>query len=348
MDGLLHITDMAWKRVKHPSEVVQIGDELEVKVLRFDKELNRVSLGLKQFGSDPWVDVARRYPLNSRFFGKVTNIADYGCFIELEEGIEGLVHVSEMDWTNKNISPNKVVEIGLEIEVMVLEIDQERRRISLGIKQCKTNPWKDFESSHNKGDKISGKIRSITDFGVFIGLDGGIDGLVHLSDLSWDDGSGEEAVRNFKKGDEIETVIIAIDAERERISLGIKQINEDPVKIFLAQNPKGSIVKGKVSEVLKAGANIDLGNEIFGYLKASEISRDQTDDARSVLKVGDELEAKIINVDKKNRDISLSVKSKEEHDEKQAVKSYQSASEKESEKGTSLGDLLKEKLVPED
>jgi small subunit ribosomal protein S1 len=348
MDGLLHITDMAWKRVKHPSEIVQIGDELDVKVLRFDKELNRVSLGLKQFGSDPWTDVARRYALNSRFFGKVTNIADYGCFIELEEGIEGLVHVSEMDWTNKNVSPSKVVEVGMEAEVMVLEIDEERRRISLGLKQCKENPWKDFESSFSKGDKISGKIRSITDFGIFIGLDGGIDGLVHLSDLSWDDASGQDAVRNFKKGEEIETVILAIDAERERISLGIKQINEDPVRIFLAENPKGSIVKGKVSEVSKLGANIDLGNEVFGYLKTSEISRDHKDDARSILNVGDELEAKIINIDKKNRDISLSVKSKEEHDEQQAVKNYQSASDKGLEKGTSLGDLLKEKLVPED
>tara|TARA_A100000164_G_scaffold381602_1_gene434120 strand:+ start:2160 stop:3842 length:1683 start_codon:yes stop_codon:yes gene_type:complete len=346
MDGLLHITDMAWKRVKHPSEIVSIGDELEVKILRFDRELNRVSLGLKQFGSDPWMDVARRYPIESRFFGKVTNIADYGCFIELEEGVEGLVHVSEMDWTNKNVSPSKVVETGQEIEIMILEIDEERRRISLGIKQCKPNPWKDFESSYQKGDKVGGKIRSITDFGVFIGLSGNIDGLVHLSDLSWDDPSGDEAVRNYKKGEEIETIVLSIDSERERISLGIKQINDDPVKVFLEQNPKGSIVIGKVSEVTKTGAHIELGSEIFGYLKASEISREHTDDVRAVLKVGEELESKIINIDKKNRDISLSIKSKEEQDEQQAVESYQT-SENQSEKGTSLGDLLKEKLDSE-
>ena len=341
IDGLLHITDMAWKRVKHPSEVVTVGQEIDVKVLKFDRERNRVSLGLKQLGEDPWVDIARRYPNGTRLFGKVTNLADYGCFVEIEPGVEGLVHVSEMDWTNKNINPAKVVQVGDETEVMVLDIDEERRRISLGMKQCKPNPWEDFANGHNKGDRIKGKIKSITDFGIFVGLDGGIDGLVHLSDISWD-APGEEAVRNYKKGDEVEAVVLAVDAERERISLGIKQMEKDPFSNFLAEHPKGSIVKGKVTTVDAKGAVIDLGNGIEGYLRASELSRDRVEDARTVLTEGAEVEARFVGVDRKNRSISLSVKAKEMQEEQQAVEDYGRANTGGT---TTLGDLLKEHIA---
>ncbi|HEX6996040.1 MAG TPA: 30S ribosomal protein S1 [Gammaproteobacteria bacterium] len=345
IDGLLHITDMAWKRVKHPSEVVQVGQELEVKVLKFDRERNRVSLGLKQLGADPWEDLARRYPPGTRLFGRVTNIADYGCFVEIEEGVEGLVHVSEMDWTNKNVNPHKVVQIGDEVEVMVLDIDEERRRISLGLKQCKPNPWVEFSENYKKGDKVSGQIKSITDFGVFIGLPGGIDGLVHLSDLSWDI-AGEEAVRNYKKGEELETTVLAIDPERERISLGVKQLDKDPLSLFLADHPKGSIVKGTVQEVDAKMATVALDNGIVGQLRASEISRDRVEDARTVLKVGDTVEAKFTGVDRKNRILSLSIKAKEAHEEAQAIQNYKSDAGRPA-TGTRLGDLLKEQLTPE-
>lgn len=340
IDGLLHITDMAWKRVKHPSEVVEIGDEIDVKVLKFDRERSRVSLGLKQLGDDPWINLARRYPEGSRMFGKVTNIADYGCFVEIEEGVEGLVHVSEMDWTNKNVHPSKVVALGDEVEVMVLDIDEERRRVSLGIKQCKPNPWDEFAATHKKGDHVSGKIKSITDFGVFIGLDGGIDGLIHLSDISWDD-EGEEAIRKFKKGDELETVVLAVDPERERISLGIKQLAKDPFSSFVAANEKGSIVTGTVAEVDAKGAVITLAEGVEGYLRASELSRDRVEDARSELKEGDEIEAKFIGVDRKNRTISLSIKAKDADEEAAAIKGY--AKEAASSTPT-LGDLLKEQM----
>jgi small subunit ribosomal protein S1 len=342
IDGLLHITDMAWKRVKHPSEVVTVGQELQVKVLKFDRERNRVSLGLKQLGADPWEDLARRYPPNTRLFGKVTNIADYGCFVEIEEGVEGLVHVSEMDWTNKNVNPHKVVQIGDEVEVMVLDIDEERRRISLGLKQCKPNPWSDFAENYNKGDKVSGPIKSITDFGVFIGLPGDIDGLVHLSDLSWDL-PGEEAVRNYTKGEELETVVLNIEPERERISLGVKQLDKDPLSLFIAEHPKGSIVKGLVQEVDAKMATIELEDGVIGQLRASEISRDRVEDARTALKVGEEVEARFTGVDRKSRVISLSIKAKEAHEEQQAVQSYKTDS---SQKATSatLGDLLKEQM----
>jgi small subunit ribosomal protein S1 len=339
IDGLLHITDMAWKRVKHPSEVVAVGTEVTVKVLKFDRERNRVSLGLKQLGDDPWVAIARRYPVNTRLFGKVTNLADYGCFVEIEEGVEGLVHVSEMDWTNKNVSPAKVVNVGDEVEVMVLDIDEERRRISLGIKQCKPNPWDEFSANNNKGDRISGKIKSITDFGIFVGLDGGIDGLVHLSDLSWDV-PGEEAVRNYKKGDEVEAIVLAVDPERERISLGIKQLDKDPFSSFLAVNPKGAIVTGKVTAIDAKGAAIDLGEGIEGYLRASEIARDRVEDARSVLKEGDSVEARIVGVDRKTRQVSLSIKAKEMAEEQQAMADYRQSSSG----GATLGDLLKEQI----
>jgi small subunit ribosomal protein S1 len=339
VDGLLHITDMAWKRVKHPSEIVQVGDEIEVKVLKFDRERMRVSLGLKQMGDDPWVDISRRYPEGTRLFGKVTNIADYGCFVELEEGVEGLVHVSEMDWTNKNIHPSKVVQLGDEVEVMVLDIDEERRRISLGMKQCQENPWEAFATSHNKNDKVSGTIKSITDFGIFIGLDGGIDGLVHLSDISWNV-PGEEAVRNYKKGDEIEAVVLSVDPERERISLGIKQMDKDPFSNFMAENTKGSIVKGTIMEVDPKGALIDLGDGIEGYLRASEISQDRIEDARSVLKEGDSIEAKFTGVDRKNRQITLSIKAKDTDAEKEAIKDYKGGAGA----TTTLGDLLKEQM----
>ncbi len=342
IDGLLHITDMAWKRVKHPSEVVTVGDEIEVKILRFDREKNRVSLGMKQLGSDPWEAISRRYPANTRLFGKVTNIADYGCFVEIEEGVEGLVHVSEMDWTNKNVSPAKVVQIGDEVEVMVLDIDEERRRISLGIKQCKTNPWSDFATGYNKGDKVSGKIKSITDFGIFIGLPGGIDGLVHLSDISWDV-PGEEAVRNYKKGEDVDTVVLAIDPERERISLGVKQLDQDPFSKFLADNPKGSIMKGIVSEVDARGAVVDLEGGIKGQLRASELSRDRVEDARTVLKVGDEVEARFTGLDRKSRVVSLSIKAKDAHEEAQAMETYRTDGASGS-TATTLGELLKEQI----
>jgi small subunit ribosomal protein S1 len=341
IDGLLHITDMAWKRVKHPSEIVTVGDEIEVKILRFDREKNRVSLGMKQLGSDPWEAISRRYPPNTRLFGKVTNIADYGCFVEIEEGVEGLVHVSEMDWTNKNVNPSKVVQIGDEVEVMVLDIDEERRRISLGIKQCKTNPWSDFATGYNKGDKVSGKIKSITDFGIFIGLPGGIDGLVHLSDISWDI-PGEEAVRKYKKGEDVDTVVLAIDPERERISLGIKQLDQDPFSRFLADHPKGSILKGIVSEVDARGAIVDLDGGIKGQLRASELSRDRVEDARTVLKVGDEVEAKFTGLDRKSRLVSLSIKAKDAHEEAQAMENYRADSSGSS--ATTLGELLKEQI----
>jgi len=343
IDGLLHITDMAWKRVKHPSEVVNVGDEVQVKILKFDRERCRVSLGMKQLGDDPWQDLARRYPPGSRLFGKVTNIADYGCFVEIDDGVEGLVHVSEMDWTNKNVSPSKVVQMGDEVEVMVLDIDEERRRVSLGVKQCQSNPWAEFAATHNRSDKVSGQIKSITDFGIFIGLDGGIDGLVHLSDISWDI-PGEEAVRNYKKGDEIEAVVMSIDAERERISLGIKQMDRDPLSAFLAEHPKGSMVKGKVTEVDARGATVDLGG-IEGHLRASELARDRVEDARMVLKPGDDIEARFVGIDRKSRAISLSIKAKEVYEEAVAVQNYRTS---EATTGTSLGDLLKEQISGQD
>ncbi|MCU7931672.1 MAG: 30S ribosomal protein S1 [Candidatus Thiodiazotropha sp. (ex Codakia rugifera)] len=340
IDGLLHITDMAWKRVKHPSEVVEIGDEISVKILKFDRERNRVSLGLKQMGDDPWVALARRYPESTRLFGKVTNIADYGCFVEIEEGVEGLVHVSEMDWTNKNVHPSKIVSLGDEVEVMVLDIDEERRRVSLGIKQCKANPWDEFAATHNKGDHVSGNIKSITDFGIFIGLDGGIDGLIHLSDISWDD-EGEDAIRNFKKGDELETVVLSVDPERERISLGIKQLAQDPFSSFVAANEKGSFVKGVVAEVDAKGAVITLVDGVEGYLRASELSRDRVEDARSVLKEGSEIEAKFTGVDRKNRTITLSIKAKDADEEAAAIKGYARDA---ATSVPTLGDLLKEQM----
>ncbi|OCG70559.1 30S ribosomal protein S1 [Gilliamella sp. Occ3-1] len=318
VDGLLHITDMAWKRVKHPSEVVEVGQELLVKVLKFDKDRSRVSLGLKQLGEDPWVSIAKRYPEGTKVTGKVTNLTDYGCFVEIETGVEGLVHVSEMDWTNKNIHPSKVVSLGDVVEVVVLEIDEERRRISLGLKQCKPNPWLQFAETHNKGDKVSGKIKSITDFGIFIGLDGGIDGLVHLSDISWNM-PGEEAVKAYKKGDDIEAVVLQVDAERERISLGIKQLEDDPFSSFASNYKKGTIVKGTVSAVDAKGATIEIAEGIEGYLKAQDIARERVEDATTVLKVGDEVEAKIVNIDRKTRAISLSVRAKDEADEKEAL-----------------------------
>jgi small subunit ribosomal protein S1 len=339
IDGLLHITDMAWKRVKHPSEIVNVGDEVDVKVLKFDRERNRVSLGLKQLGEDPWEDITRRYPEGTRLFGKVTNLTDYGCFVEIEEGVEGLVHVSEMDWTNKNIHPSKVVQLGDEVQVVVLDIDAERRRISLGMKQCQSNPWETFAATHNKGDKVSGKIKSITDFGIFIGLDGGIDGLVHLSDISWNE-TGEEAVHNFKKGDELEAIVLAIDPERERISLGIKQMGQDPFSNFVAEHQKGSIVKGTVREVDAKGAIITLGDTIEGYLRASELSRDRVEDARTLLKEGDAIEAKFIGVDRKNRTINLSIKAKDNDEESEAMQDYNRSAPV----NPTLGDLLKEKL----
>ncbi|MCO6537849.1 MULTISPECIES: 30S ribosomal protein S1 [Gilliamella] len=318
VDGLLHITDMAWKRVKHPSEVVEVGQELLVKVLKFDKDRSRVSLGLKQLGEDPWVSIAKRYPEGTKVTGKVTNLTDYGCFVEIETGVEGLVHVSEMDWTNKNIHPSKVVSLGDVVEVVVLEIDEERRRISLGLKQCKPNPWLQFAETHNKGDKVSGKIKSITDFGIFIGLEGGIDGLVHLSDISWNM-PGEEAVKAYKKGDDIEAVVLQVDAERERISLGIKQLEDDPFSSFASNYKKGTIVKGTVSAVDAKGATIEIAEGIEGYLKAQDIARERIEDATTALKVGDEVEAKIVNIDRKTRAISLSVRAKDEADEKEAL-----------------------------
>ncbi|MGB5144893.1 MAG: 30S ribosomal protein S1 [Shewanella indica] len=318
VDGLLHITDMAWKRVKHPSEIVNVGDEINVKVLKYDRERTRVSLGLKQLGEDPWLEISKRYPENTRLTGRVTNLTDYGCFVEIEEGVEGLVHVSEMDWTNKNIHPSKVVNVGDVVEVMVLDIDEERRRISLGLKQCKSNPWQQFAETHNKGDRVEGKIKSITDFGIFIGLDGGIDGLVHLSDISWNV-AGEEAVREYKKGDEIAAVVLQVDAERERISLGVKQLAEDPFNNYTAVTKKGAIVTGKVTAVDAKGATVELMDGVEGYLRASEASRDRVEDATLVLSVGDEVEAKYTGVDRKNRVINLSVRAKDEADEKDAI-----------------------------
>src|SRR5574344_2679510 len=342
VDGLLHITDMAWKRVKHPSEIVNVGDEINVKVLKFDRERTRVSLGLKQLGEDPWVAIAKRYPEGARLTGRVTNLTDYGCFVEIEEGVEGLVHVSEMDWTNKNIHPSKVVNVGDVGDVMVLDIDEERRRISLCLKQCKANPWQQFAETHAKGDPVSGKIKSITDFGIFIGLDGGIDGLVHLSDISWNE-AGEEAVRRYKKGDELETVILSVDPERERISLGIKQLEDDPFSSYASEHEKGSIVRGTVKEVDAKGAVVTLANEVEGVLKASEISRDRVEDARNVLKEGDEVEAKIINIDRKSRVINLSIKSKDVEDEKDAMKELRKQ-EVEAAGPTTIGDLIRQQM----
>jgi small subunit ribosomal protein S1 len=341
VDGLLHITDMSWKRVKHPSEVVAVGDEVEVKVLKFDRERSRVSLGMKQLGEDPWDAVVRKYPEGTKLKGKVTNITDYGCFVEIENGVEGLVHVSEMDWTNKNIHPSKVVLLEQEVEVVVLDVDQERHRISLGIKQCSANPWEDFAGRHNKNDRVVGKIKSITDFGIFVGLDGAIDGLVHLSDISWNE-TGEEAIRHFKKGDEIEAIILGVDAERERISLGIKQLEQDPYANFVAVHDKGSIVKGKVSVVEVKGATIDLGDGVEGYLRASEISRERIEDARNHLSVDQEVEAKVIGLDRKNRTINLSIKAKDTDEESEAIQQYQRSADAGT--GSTLGDLLKSKF----
>ena len=325
IDGLLHITDMAWKRVKHPSEIVNVGDEIQVKVLKFDRERTRVSLGMKQLGEDPWVAIANRYPEGSKLSGRVTNLTDYGCFVEIQEGVEGLVHVSEMDWTNKNIHPSKVVSLGDTVEVLVLEIDEERRRISLGLKQCIANPWEEFAKNFNKGDKVSGKIKSITDFGIFIGLDGGIDGLVHLSDISW--AGGEEAVRDYKKGDEIDAIVLQVDPERERISLGVKQAEDDPFNMYLADKKKGAIVNGKVTEVDAKGATIELIEGVEGYLRVSDISVERIEDASAALKVGDDVEAKFMGVDRKNRTISLSIKAKDQADEREAMDSLNQVEE---------------------
>ena len=342
VDGLLHITDMAWKRIKHPSEIVEVGQEIDVKILKFDRERNRVSLGLKQLGEDPWVEITGRYPEGSRVKAKITNLTDYGCFAEIEEGVEGLVHVSEMDWTNKNVHPSKIVQLGDEVEVMVLDIDEERRRISLGIKQCQQNPWDAFASQYSKGDKIAGSIKSITDFGIFIGLEGNIDGLVHLSDISWNE-TGEEAVRNYKKGDEIETVILSIDPERERISLGVKQLEDDPFGNYVSENDRGSIVTGEVIEVDAKEVIIKLADEVEGILKASDISRDRVEDARNSFKVGDSVEAKIVSVDRKNRGVVLSIKAKDYDDEKEAVKSLKEAEQEAASPGT-IGDLIKAQM----
>ncbi len=344
VDGLLHITDMAWKRVKHPSEVVQVGDEIDVKVLKYDRERSRVSLGIKQLGEDPWADLNRRYPEGARLFGRVTNLTDYGCFVEIEEGVEGLVHVSEMDWTNKNIHPSKVVNLGDEVEVMVLDIDEERRRISLGLKQCIANPWSEFAGKYNKNDKVTGNIKSITDFGIFIGLEGGIDGLVHLSDISWSL-TGEEAVRDFNKGDEVEAVVLSVDAERERISLGIKQVESDPFAQFIAENAKGAIVTGTVISVDAKGARISLGENVEGYLRAAEISEERVDDAAKHFKEGDTVEAKFTAVDKKNRGITLSIKAKYKQEEAEAVAEF--SKDEDSNAPATLGDLLKEQFDQE-
>ncbi|MCO4784777.1 30S ribosomal protein S1 [Marinomonas atlantica] len=343
VDGLLHITDMSWKRIKHPSEIIAVGDEIDVKVLKFDRERNRVSLGLKQLGEDPWVAIKARYPEGTKVTARVTNLTDYGCFAELEEGVEGLVHVSEMDWTNKNIHPSKVVQIGDEVEVMILDIDEERRRISLGIKQCTPNPWEEFATSFNKNDKISGAIKSITDFGVFIGLDGGIDGLVHLSDLSWEE-AGEEAVRKYKKGDVLETVVLSIDAERERISLGVKQLEQDPFVAFVAENDKGAIVTGTIGEVDAKGAVVILSEGVEAYLKVSEISRDRVEDASTVLKQDESVEVAITNVDRKARTIAVSIKAKDATEEKAAIKSHSEKQQAESNGPTTIGDLIKAQL----
>ena len=339
LDGLLHITDISWKRVKHPSEVVNVGDEVDVRVLKFDRERNRVSLGMKQLGDDPWTDISRRYPESSRLFGKVTNVTDYGAFVELEEGIEGLVHVSEMDWTNRNVHPNKVCHVGDEIEVMVLDVDSDRRRVSLGIKQCNANPWEEFAAIHKKGDQITGQIKSITDFGVFIGLDGGIDGLIHLSDLSWDE-TGEDVARNYNKGDEVTAVVLAVDADRERISLGLKQSQSDPFVTFVSENPKGSLVKGTVESVDVKAATIKLADGVEGMLRATELSRDYVEDARMLLNEGDAVEVKVTSIERKDRRITLSIKAMELDRESQAVKDYGTQAIG----TTSLGDKLKEQL----
>jgi len=341
IDGLLHITDMAWRRVKHPSEIVAVGQELKVKVLKFDREKSRVSLGLKQLGSDPWVEITQRYAEGTKLSGKVTNITDYGCFVEIEEGVEGLVHVSEMDWTNKNIHPSKVVQLGMEVDVMVLDIDEERRRISLGLKQCQDNPWDAFATTCNKGDKVSGKIKSITDFGIFIGLPGGIDGLIHLSDLSWND-TGEVVVRQYKKGQEIEAMVLAIDAERERISLGVKQLAQDPFTNYVAEHAKGTLVEGVVTEVDAKGALITLADGVEGVLKTSELGKDRIEDARTVLNVNDKIESKIINVDRKNRVISLSIRAKDIEDEQESLREFNRNGEDVA--TATLGDLLKAKM----
>ena len=340
IDGLLHITDLAWRRVRHPSEVLTVGQEVTAKILRYDQDKNRVSLGIKQLGDDPWVGIGRRYPPNTRLFGKVTNLTDYGAFVEIESGIEGLVHVSEMDWTNKNIAPGKAVQLGLDVEVMVLDIDEDKRRISLGMKQCKTNPWDEFARTHNKGDKLSGAIKSITDFGVFIGLDGGIDGLVHLSDISWNE-AGEEAVKKFKKGDEIDTVVLAIDVEKERISLGIKQLSGDQFNNYTAANDKGALVTGTIKTVDAKGATVHLADEVEAYIRASEISTDRVEDARNILKEGDSISAMIINVDRKSRSINLSIKAKDSADQQQAMSKLQNDA---SSGTTNLGALLKAKF----
>ena len=347
IDGLLHITDLAWRRVRHPSEVLAVGDEVTAKILKFDAEKNRVSLGLKQLGEDPWLGVSRRYPQGTRLFGKVTNIADYGAFVELEPGIEGLVHVSEMDWTNKNVAPSKLVSLGDEVEVMVLEIDEDKRRISLGMKQCKANPWQEFAAQTKRGDKVKGPIKSITDFGIFVGLAAGIDGLVHLSDLSWNE-PGETAVRNYKKGQEVDAVVLGVDVERERISLGIKQLDSDPFTTFVSINDKGVVVTGKVKSVDAKGAEIELGEDVTGYLRASEISRDRVEDAGTVLKVGDEVSAVITNIDRKARNIQLSVKAKDAADQQQALDTLNQGSGRDSAGTTSLGALLRAKLDNEE
>ncbi len=343
IDGLLHITDMAWKRVRHPSEVVEVGQELEVRVLKYDRDRNRVSLGLKQMGEDPWDNIARRYPANCRVFGKVSNVTDYGAFVEIEPGVEGLVHVSEMDWTNKNVNPAKVVQVGDELEVMVLDVDEERRRISLGIKQVTSNPWETFAAIHKKGDKVSGQIKSITDFGIFIGLDGGIDGLIHLSDITWSS-TGEEIARNYKKGDTLEAVVLAVDPERERISLGVKQMEQDPLGQFMANHPKGSKVTGTVKEVDAKGATIDLGEGVEGYVSARDISDDRIDDASQVLKVGQEVEAKFVGMDRKGRSLQLSIKAKDEAETAEAIAEYNKANADAASGTTKLGALLREQL----
>jgi small subunit ribosomal protein S1 len=343
IDGLLHITDMAWKRVRHPSEVVEVGAELDVRVLKYDKERNRVSLGLKQLGEDPWDNIARRYPANTRVFGKVSNVTDYGAFVEIEPGVEGLVHVSEMDWTNKNVNPSKVVQVGDDVEVMVLDVDEERRRISLGIKQVTSNPWETFAAIFKKNDKVSGQIKSITDFGIFIGLDGGIDGLIHLSDISWNS-TGEDIARNYKKGDTLEAVVLAVDPERERISLGVKQLEQDPMGQFQATNSRGSIVKGTVKEVDAKGATIDLGEGVEGYLAARDIAHERVEDASQKLKVGDEVEAKIVGTDRKSRLMQLSIKAKDEAETQDAMAEYNKAATDASSGTTKLGALLREQL----
>ncbi|QSX77739.1 30S ribosomal protein S1 [Agrilutibacter solisilvae] len=343
IDGLLHITDMAWKRVRHPSEVVEVGAELDVRVLKYDRERNRVSLGLKQLGEDPWDNIARRYPSNTRVFGKVSNVTDYGAFVEIEPGVEGLVHVSEMDWTNKNVNPSKIVQVGDEVQVMVLDVDEERRRISLGMKQVSSNPWETFAAIHKKNDKVSGQIKSITDFGIFIGLDGGIDGLVHLSDISWNT-TGEDVVRNYKKGDTLEAVVLAVDPERERISLGVKQLEQDPMGTYVATNAKGSIVKGIVKEVDAKGATVELDGGIEGYIAARDISHDRVDDASKVLKVGEEIEAKIVGTDRKGRSMQLSIKAKDQAEQAEALADYNRAAAEASSGTTKLGALLREQL----